>query len=264
MWNTIRSLGIWSATVLLIVSWLPWLSLVRLFDGDPVHYRTGRWFRRLGKALTKINPFWKLEIDGYRLENPKQPLVVVCNHQSLADIPLISNLPWEMKWLAKKELFKLPVVGWMMQMVGDISVDRETGGRRHNAIIKALAYLKQDCPVMFFPEGTRTPDGRVHNFTDGAFLLAIKAGAPVLPLAIDGSRECLPKRSWRFGHLNNIRIRIMEPVQTKGLKKNDVPSLRDKVRNLIIDQIADWRNVNPSEVDGSRGKIRSASPSPGE
>ena len=252
MWNSIRSIVIWTATILLILFWLPLLAVLRLFDRDPVHYRTGRWFRRLGKSMTKINPFWKLDISGYKLENPKRALVIVCNHQSMADIPLISNLPWEMKWLAKKELFKVPVVGWMMQMAGDIPVDRQAKDRRQNAVIQAFAYLKRECPVMFFPEGTRTPDGRVHRFSDGAFLLAIKSGAPILPMAIEGSRECLPKNSWRFGQLNNIHIRVMDPVETKGMTKKDIPVLRDRIRQQIIEQIAEWRGSKPEDIDGLR------------
>ncbi|HKI43742.1 MAG TPA: lysophospholipid acyltransferase family protein, partial [Balneolales bacterium] len=118
------------------------------------------------------------------------------------------------------------------------------------AVIQAFAYLKQDCPVMFFPEGTRTTDGRVHRFSDGAFLLAIKSGAPVLPMAIEGSRECLPKNSWRFGQLNNIRIKVMEPVETKGMSKKDIPMLRDRIREQIMEQIAEWRGTEPGEVDG--------------
>lgn len=257
MWNSVRSIVIWSATIFLILLWLPFLAVIRLFDRDPVHYRTGFWFRRLGKSMTRINPFWKLDISGYTLTDPKRALVLVCNHQSMADIPLISNLPWEMKWLAKKELFTIPVVGWMMQMAGDIPVDRKAKNRRQNAIIQALAYLKQDCPVMFFPEGTRTPNGKVHRFSDGAFLLAIKAGVPVLPMAIEGSRECLPKNSWKFGQLNNIHIKVMEPVETKGMSKKDIPELRDRVRGQIIDQIAQWRGVYPEEVDGLHSKSKS-------
>ncbi len=252
MWNSVRSIVIWTATILLILLWLPLLAVLRLFDRDPVHYRTGRWFRRLGKSMTKINPFWKLDISGHKLENPKRALVIVCNHQSMADIPLISNLPWEMKWLAKKELFKVPVVGWMMQMAGDIPVDRQSKDRRQNAVIQAFSYLKQDCPVMFFPEGTRTTDGRVHRFSNGAFLLAIKSGAPVLPLAIEGSRKCLPKNDWRFGQLNNIHIKVMKPVETKGMTKKDMPALRDRIREQIMEQIAEWRGTDPGEVDGLR------------
>lgn len=254
MWNSIRSAGIWTATVLLIIMWVPFLAVIRLFDPDPVHYRTGRWFRRLGKAMTRINPFWKLDISGHKPANPHQALVVVCNHQSMADIPLISNLPWEMKWLAKVELFRLPLVGWMMRMAGDIPVDREAKGRRSNAVIHAFSYIKQECPVMFFPEGTRSNDGRVHRFTDGAFLLAIKAGCPVLPLAIEGSRECLPKNSWRFGQLNNIHIKVMKLVDTKGMTKQDIPVLRDRIRNMIIRQIAEWRGIEPALVDGLNGE----------
>jgi len=104
------------------------MALRRLFDRDPVRYRTGYLFRRLGKALTRINPSWRLHISGETIENPRRPYVVVSNHQSLADIPLISNLPWEMKWMGKVELFKLPVIGWMMRLAGDVSVDRTVPG----------------------------------------------------------------------------------------------------------------------------------------
>ncbi len=252
MWNSVRSAAIWTATIFLIIVWLPFLALIRLFDRDPVHYRTGRWFRRLGKSMTRINPLWELDISGYMLSEPHRPLVIVCNHQSMADIPLISNLPWEMKWLAKIELFKVPFVGWMMRMAGDIPVDRQVKERRRDAVVQAYSYLKQDCPVMFFPEGTRTRDGRIHRFSDGAFLLAIKTGAPVLPLAIDGSRECLPKNSWRFGGLNNIRLKVMEPVDTKGLTKKDIPELRDRIRGMIIDQLAEWQGVEAGQIDGLR------------
>ncbi len=249
--NSFRSLWIWLALATLVLLWLPLLACIRLFDRDPVRYRTGRWFRRLGVAMTRVNPGWRLTISGVRVDNPRRPYVVVSNHQSHADIPLISHLPWEMKWVAKRELFHIPVVGWMMRLAGDIPLDRRDPRSGARMLLQASRYLERKCSVMFFPEGTRSPDGRVQRFTDGAFHLAIRAGAPVLPLAVDGSRGCLPKKSWRFGRADRILLSVLPPVETSGLSSEDVSALRDQVRARIIAQVAAWRGVPEPAVDGS-------------
>ena len=249
MYRAVRSLWIWISVGLLILLWLPSLALVRITDRDPVRYRTGRWFRRLGVAMTKVSRAWRLEISGERITDPRRPYVVVSNHQSQADIPLISHLPWEMKWVAKIELFRLPVVGWMMRLAGDIRVDRKDPRSGAMMLFQAHRYLQQRCSVMFFPEGTRSPDARVGRFNNGAFHLAITAGVPVLPLAIEGSRDCLPKKSWLFGPSGTIMLKVLPPFETTGLTPADVPRLRDKVRGAIIRQVADWRGLTPDAVD---------------
>ena len=246
----IRSFLTWFTTAILILAWLPLLAISRLFDRDPVLYRTGFLFRKLGKALTKANPAWRLHISGEMISDPRRPYVVVSNHQSMADIPLISNLPWEMKWMGKVELFKLPVIGWMMQLSGDIAVDRKNPRSGAQALIKAQRYLEQKCSVIIFPEGTRTLDGRVRQFTDGAFHLAIRAKAPILPLVIEGSRDCIPKNSWRFGKPSEIFLKILPPIETDSLRIEDVQALRDRVRAATMKQIAELRSVPVEEVDG--------------
>ncbi|MBX2991205.1 MAG: 1-acyl-sn-glycerol-3-phosphate acyltransferase [Bacteroidetes bacterium] len=256
MHSALRSIWIWFATVSLIVMWLPLLAFIRVFDRDPVRYRTGRWFRRLGIAITKVNPAWRLHISGETITNPRRPYVVVSNHQSHADIPLLSHLPWEMKWLAKVELFKLPVVGWMLKLAGDIPVDRKDKRQGVAVLSTAGNYLKQNCSVMFFPEGTRSPDGRVHSFNEGGFRVAIKAGVPVLPLVIEGSRDCLPKHGWRFGKPGDIQLKVLPPVETTGLGVKDTSELTGQVRQMIIRQIAEWRKVSPAEVDAITERTR--------
>jgi 1-acyl-sn-glycerol-3-phosphate acyltransferase len=246
----IRSFVTWFTTAILILAWLPLLAFSRLFDRDPVLYRTGFLFRKLGKALTKANPAWRLHISGEMISDPRRPYVVVSNHQSMADIPLISNLPWEMKWMGKVELFKLPIIGWMMQLSGDIAVDRKNPRSGAQALIKAQRYLEQKCSVIIFPEGTRTLDGRVRQFTDGAFHLAIRAKAPILPLVIEGSRDCIPKNSWRFGKPSEIFLKILPPIETATLGIEDVQALRDRVRAATMKQIAELRSVPVEEVDG--------------
>ena len=249
MLDTLRSLWTWVAISVLIMLWLPLLAVIRVFDRDPARYHTGRWFRRLGAAMTRVNPLWHVEVSGERIPDPRRPFVVVSNHQSLADIPVISRLPWEMKWVAKAELLRVPVVGWMMRLAGDIPVARGDKRSRAQVLITARKVLERRCSVMFFPEGTRSRDGRVHAFNDGAFALAVKAGVPVLPLAVDGTFDALPKNSWRFGHPSAIRLKVLPPVETDGLGRDDVAALRRNVRAQIVAQLAEWRGVPAAAVN---------------
>ena len=224
--SILRSMWVWASVSLLILLWLPLLAVIRVFDRDPALYSTGLWFRRLGRMMTKVNPSWHLRVEGEMPSDPRNPYVVVSNHQSMADIPLLSNLPWEMKWIGKIELFRLPYLGWMMRLARDIPVDR--GDRRSGAamLLKAIHMLKLRCSVMFFPEGTRSPDGRVWRFNEGAFHIAVKAQVPVLPIAVEGSYRCLPKKSWRFGSFTGLSIPSVRiwtsPSLTGTLRGGDI------------------------------------------
>ena len=229
-----RSIWTWIAVGSVILAWLPLLAVIRLFDRDPVRYRTGFWFRRLGRTLTRVNSGWKVEIEAREGIDPRHPYVVVGNHFSLADIPVVSCLPWEMKWVAKEELFRIPVIGWMMRLAGDIPVRRTDRRSGAAALIRAREYLNMKCSVMFFPEGTRSRDGTVGPFSDGPFLLAIRTGVPVLPLALEGTRDALPKESWRFGPSQRIRLRVLEPIPTDSLSPSDAATLGARVRDQIV------------------------------
>jgi len=254
--TVLRSIAVWTKTLLLVLVWpLPMLA-VRLFDRDPVRYRTGLCFRRLGRAITLANPAWHLTVTGNTSIDPRRPYVVVSNHQSMADIPLISTLPWEMKWLAKEELFRVPWIGWMLRLAGDIRVDRKDARSGGQALQRAKHYLDQKCSVMIFPEGTRSLDGRVRRFSEGAFHLAVTSGTPILPIAIDGTFDCIPKNTWRLGPPSEIRLHVLDPVETKGRPREDVPSVRDLVRSAILSQIARWREVSSTSVDGLNESTR--------
>lgn len=248
----IQSAWTWFAVSILIVVWLPLLAVVRLFDRDPVHYRTGRWFRRLGCMLTKVNPTWHITISGFDVSEPRRPYVVVSNHQSLADIPVISCLPWEMKWVAKAELFEIPIVGWQMRLAGDIALDRADSRSGARALMAARRVLRDRCSVMFFPEGTRSPHGGLRSFSEGPFRLAIKEQIPILPLVIDGTRDALPKHSWIFGGSTEVRLKVLHPVPTDGLAGSDAAALTETIRSQIMEQLDEWRGDDASSPDGSR------------
>lgn len=247
--NAISSALTWVAIAVIALVAFPAVALVRLVTlFDPGRYAAGRTFRVLGSWTARINPAWKITTTGAVPPDMRRPYVVVANHQSAADIPLISTLPWEMKWVAKRELLRVPVLGWTMQLAGDIAVDRTDPDSRASVLRRARRVLEHRVSVMFFAEGTRSRDGRVKRFNDGAFRLAVEAGVPVLPIAVDGTSHALPSDGWTFNGAD-VRLHVLPPVETAGLTLADVPALRERVRADIVAQIAAWRGVPPEAVD---------------
>jgi 1-acyl-sn-glycerol-3-phosphate acyltransferase len=218
------------------MAWVPLLGIVRLFDGDPLRRRTGRWFRMLGRAMARVNP-WRIRISGGENVDPNQVYVIVSNHQSFADIPVLSHLKLDTKWLGKAEVFRFPLLGWMLRWAGDIPIDRSNRREGAKAMLQCARYLRQRVSVVFFPEGTRSPDGRVLPFNEGPFHLAIREQVPILPLVVEGSGAALPRDTWLFGGTQDIHLRILEPVPVDGWTIKQVPALRDAVRQKIVDEL---------------------------
>jgi 1-acyl-sn-glycerol-3-phosphate acyltransferase len=178
--RTLLSIWAWIVLVTVIILWTPMVFVVWLvtLPFDRGHYAAGFLFRKLCVAHQILNPLWTFRTTGTNITDPRRPYVVVANHQSFVDILLISHLPWEMKWLSKQHFFRFPLVGWMMRMAGDIRLVR---GER-DSVIQAMAAckdrLEKKTSVMIFPEGTRTRDGELKAFKDGAFRLAIENQVP--------------------------------------------------------------------------------------
>jgi 1-acyl-sn-glycerol-3-phosphate acyltransferase len=231
--NTVLAVIGYPIAMLLIGLGLPvqalLLALAAPFDRNRAV--AGRFLRFVGVAITKTFPPWRLKVEGRWPEGG--PFVVVANHQSMLDILLLSHLPREMKWVAKEALFRVPWVGWMLRMAGDIPVrrgDAESGGE---ALARAKGYLARGMNVMIFPEGTRSASGAMLPFKSGAFRLAIEAGVPVLPVAVNGTAAGMPKGGpW----VNPCRAvaKILEPVPVAGLRTEDAVRLRDEVRARIV------------------------------
>jgi 1-acyl-sn-glycerol-3-phosphate acyltransferase len=234
MLKRVISLWVWISGTLIGFLWVPWLAIVYSVTAprDPGRYVVGRWFRRAAVLVTKLNPLWRFRTTGFRIPDPRRPYIAVANHESFADIFLLSHLPWEMKWLSKESVFKIPFMGWMMRMAGDVAVRRGDAGSRAQAQVDCRDRLEKGVSVMIMPEGTRSADGSVQKFHDGAFRLAVETGCPILPIAVAGTRAALAKGSWVLGRANAI-ARVLPPVETAGLTLDDVPALRDRVRQMI-------------------------------
>ena len=199
---------------------------------DRGRYHAGRAFRQLAMVAARLNPLWQFETDGTPPANPRLPYVAVSNHESYADIFLISHFPWEMKWLSKDTIFRIPVMGWMMRMAKDIPIKR---GRRES-VVSAMQgcrdRLGKNVSVMIFPEGTRSMTEELLPFKDGAFKLAIEAGVPILPIVVAGTRHCMAKHSFAFRRAR-AKARVLAPIPTTGMTAQDVATLRDRTRAII-------------------------------
>lgn len=221
---------------------LPVMGLAhRRHRDDPTQRVPGRWMRRFGRTTSKLTPLWRFHVEGRApADIGARGYVVVCNHESSADPFLLSHLPFDMRWIAKEELYKLPVLGWLMTFGGDIALRRGDGDSVRDMMNEARRTLQAGMPVMIFPEGTRSKDGRLLPFKDGAFRLALEAGVPILPLALAGTRNCRPKGSKWFGDANAI-VKVLPPIDTAGLSMDDVPALRERTRACIASEVTELR-----------------------
>lgn len=227
---------VWVETVVLVILATPFACLVFALTApfDKGRYAAGRFFRLLGVLSVKLNPLWKFSVSGAMIRDPRRPYVAVSNHESYADIFLISHLPWEMKWMSKETMFRIPCFGWMMRMAGDIEVVR---GDRKSVVLAMKAArdrLSKRVSVMMFPEGTRSRDGELLPFKDGAFRLAIEMQAPILPMVVAGTRDCMAKGTFRFQKAR-ARVKVLPPIEVTGMTMADVVTLRERTRDLIAE-----------------------------
>ena len=233
------------------LAWLPLLAGTRLLHrNDDVPRIEGRWLRRFGRTVSALTPLWNFSIEGEApADIASKPYVVVANHASTADPFLLSWLDWDMQWVVKQELFKLPVAGWLIRLGGDIPVRRGEGESVRAMFSSCRHALRNGLSVMIFPEGTRSEDGSTHRFKDGAFRLAIEEGVPILPIAIGGTHRCMPKGSRWFGEARAV-ARILAPIETRGLSASDAAGLRDRAQARITENVAELEDALEREIAG--------------
>lgn len=232
--NTLASVWSWSVLALGVAIAFP-LTLVWRVVGWPIdrwNYAGGLIFRSVARLMVPLTPRWHFTVRGSRPADPRNPYVVVANHESFADIILLSLLPWEMKWLSKASIMRIPVFGWIMWAVRDIPVHRGLTTSARDAMAACRARLEGRVSVMIFPEGTRSPRAEMLPFKDGAFRLAIDAQVPILPLALYGTRQAIARHDWRIGPSRAL-VEILEPEPTAGLTVADLPALKQRVRERI-------------------------------
>lgn len=225
-----RTIFVWFCVVIATLVLGVFAFITYPFDrkGKVGHYYARLW----GKTALLANGV-KVKIEGMEHLNGKGPYIFMSNHQSYYDVfALLGHLPYQFKWLVKKELFSIPFFGWTMAAVGYISVDR--GGTRATvgAMNEAAQKIRDGMSVTVFPEGSRSPDGSIQPFKKGGFTLAIKSKVPIVPIAIDGSRDIMPKDKFTVTS-GEIRMQMDRPIETENYSLKDREILMKRVRETI-------------------------------
>ncbi len=179
----------------------------------------------------------RLSVEGLDKVDPAQRYVLVSNHQSHLDVPcLIRALPLAVRFVAKKELFKVPIFGHAMRALGEVDVDRRNPTEAHRKLIEAQEGVAQVYSLLFFAEGHRSPDGRLMPFKRGAAIMSLQLGLPILPLAVTGTNRIF-KPGWNVLRPGPARVEIGDPIWPgdSGLNERDrlLTTVRDQIQRMI-------------------------------
>lgn len=171
-----------------------------------------------------------------------KPQIFMANHQSDFDILIsLAFIPVQFRWIAKKELFAIPVFGAAMRSAGYIEIDRSNHEKAMHSIDEAALSIRRGKSIMTFPEGTRSRDGEIKAFKQGTFYLAIKSGVPIVPVSIIGSGRIMPKRSLKI-KAGQIKLVFGKPIEVVDYDIEKRHELIEKVRNEIIKNYNEWQD----------------------
>lgn len=204
-------------TVALVLYVASFIALVVCYPFDRkrvVVHTLSKW---ITDTIFGLPPFMKREVIGIENIDPKKAYVMTLNHNSMADIITIYNLPLVFKWVSKKEVYRIPIVGRLLYAHGDIVINRASAKEAMQLVHeRGKEWLAKGASVAIFPEGTRSKDGEIHNFKAGAFLLAKDAGAPILPIVLNNTNKMM-RKGWLMNWRNHITIKILPLSRQKRL-----------------------------------------------
>jgi 1-acyl-sn-glycerol-3-phosphate acyltransferase len=229
---------------LFLLFFIPWTFLCALSaivftfidPGGRAYHRHARLWSRLALLVAGV----RVAVEGAELVPRDQPLIFMGNHQGNFDtLALFLAIPRRFSWLAKEELFRVPVFGHSMRRAGYIPLNRGDGREALKSLEAAAAAVRAGASIVIFPEGTRTPDGHLLPFKKGGFLLAAKAGVPIVPFTINGSRSINPRNRLEL-YPGTITIRFAPPLPVAGREKRR-EELMEEVRQAITAGLEEQR-----------------------
>lgn len=228
------AVGLWSLLLFAVMVVL-YLTTV-LFDRERIvlHTISRLWAR----SLFWLNPLWKVKVYGRENIDPSKAYVITVNHQSFLDIPLMYALRGiNFKWVAKTWVYRIPLFGEVMWLHGDITVSEKGSVRKTKKMMdEGRRHLAAGTSVIIFPEGTRSSDGQIGRFKDGAFSLAREAGTALLPCVINGVKDAGGRsymKGWRVCR-NLFEITVLPAVRAEVVSQSQPRELREEVRERTI------------------------------
>ena len=231
--------------MLMTVAIIAWIVLVTIFfgpltifvsfvnrKGDLPHKIAGIWAR----SILAVSPI-ELTVKGLSNIDPDKSYIYMSNHQSNYDIPiLLGHLPVQFRWLAKIELFRIPLFGYAMKRAGYICIDRSNRQSAFESLKKAAEIIRDGVSVMIFPEGTRSGDGNIGSFKKGGFVLAIESGVQILPIIIRGTFSVM-SRNRLLIKPGKVTLEILKPVETSCFTKETKDELMKKIKDIMRESV---------------------------
>jgi 1-acyl-sn-glycerol-3-phosphate acyltransferase len=251
----IRSAVLVSIGVAITAFFSFWAVVFAFFDNaeNNVHKVANIWSRIL-LAICGT----KVQVIGRENLLQSKPQVLMANHQSDFDILItLAHVPGQFRWIAKKELFAIPVFGEAMKSAGYIEIDRQNHEKALRSLDLAALRIREGKSVMTFPEGTRSRDGEIKAFKQGTFYLAIQAGAPIVPISIIGSGEIMPKRSLKIKP-GKIKLVIDKPIPVAGYSLENRHELIERVRQVIIRNYDTYRETGTASIKDVQTDVKTA------
>lgn len=191
----------------------------------------------------------RVTVEGLERIVPGKTYVFVSNHQSIYDTPVVfASLPYQLRIIAKTSLARFPVLGWHLRRGGHLFVDRQHPDRA-GILRRWRALVSEGLSLIIYAEGTRSPDGGVARFKAGSFLLAIQAGLPIVPLAVIGTRQVMPKGRLRTEPAD-VRLIVHDPIQPPAVPEptaHDAKALADRVHAVVADTVDKLQNCVVAE-----------------
>jgi 1-acyl-sn-glycerol-3-phosphate acyltransferase len=184
-----------------------------------------------------------------------KPQIFMANHQSDFDILIVlGHIPGQFRWIAKNELFNIPIFGAAMKTAGYIEIDRNNHEKAMQSMDEAALRIREGKSVMTFPEGTRSRDGEIKPFKQGTFYLAIKSGVPIIPISIIGSGQIMPKRSLKITP-GKVKLVIGKAIEVNDYSVENRYELINNVRNTIIKNYDYWKESGTANIKDLEKKV---------
>lgn len=234
--------ALYTLFVLTLFFILSFVALIVCYPFDKrrrVVHELSRW---LCYSWWYMPPTWKRKIEGLENVDKKKPYVIVINHNSMIDIVSLYFVPLNFRWVSKQEVFRIPFIGPLLWMHGDIAIQR---GRATESMRKVLndgkMWLGRGVSVAMFPEGTRSKNGEIQRFKSGAFALAKEAGVEILPVVMDGTTKIFRPKSFWFNWKHRLTVKVLPPISAEKVAATETGDLSREVQEMMTEALSQIR-----------------------
>ncbi|MBQ1201901.1 MAG: 1-acyl-sn-glycerol-3-phosphate acyltransferase [Alistipes sp.] len=212
------------------------LALIVCFPFDKPRRVVHELSRAICMCFWCVPPTWKRTIKGLENIDKNKSYVIVINHNSMADILALYFVPLNFRWVSKREVFRIPYIGQMLSIHGDIAIDRSRGADSMRKVTeKGRMWIGRGVSIAMFPEGTRSKSGEMGRFKQGAFALAKEAGVEILPVVLHGTRDVL-KKNYMVNWRNHLTVSVLPPISAEAVQSMGTTELIEHTRTMMCEE----------------------------